>query len=202
MRYGDWLTLRPAPTVPELALHQADDLEGLWRATGAEAPPYWAFAWLGGQALARYVLDEPTLVRGRRVLDLASGSGLVALAAARAGAAGVTAVDIDPQAAVVTVANAAANGLGVLAATADLLDAPPPAVDLVLAADVLYDRAMAPRVLHWLRAATVAGVTVLLADPGRDFLPQSGLTEVASYVLEADLTLEGLRRRRVAIYRP
>ncbi len=197
--YASWLALQPAPAVPELLLHQADDMHGLWEATGSDAPPYWAFAWLGGQALARFVLDRPSLVAGRRVLDLATGSGIVALAAARAGATHVLAVDIDPVAALAVSANAAANDLAVETLTADLLDGPPPTVDVVLAADVLYARDMAPRILQWVRTGTAE---TYVSDPGRDYLPQTGMTEVAAYELEANLELEGVRRKRVRIFRP
>ncbi|HEY5335561.1 MAG TPA: 50S ribosomal protein L11 methyltransferase [Mycobacteriales bacterium] len=197
MRYASWLALVPAPTVPELLLHQADDMHGLWQEVGTEAPPFWAFAWLGGQALARHVLDHPSLVRGRRVLDLATGSGIVALAAARAGAAHVLAVDVDPLAGEAVLANADANGLTVEWACADVLGGPAPEVDVVLAADVLYDREMAPRVLAWLRRSAT---DVLISDPGRDYCPAHELTEVASYVLPADLELEGMRERRTRIF--
>ena len=196
--YASWLALVPAPAVPELLLHQSDDLQGLWSETRWEAPPYWAFAWLGGQALARYVLDHADVVRGRRVLDLATGSGIVALAAARAGAAHVLAVDVNPVAAQAVSANAAANDLTVETLTADLLDGPPADADVVLAGDVLYARDMAPRVLRWLRS----GPPAYVSDPGRDYLPQTGLTEVAAYELDADLELEGVRRKRVRVFRP
>lgn len=186
------------PNVPELLLHQADDIHELWAETGADGPPpYWAFAWLGGQALARHVLDRPQLVRGRRVLDLATGGGLVALAAALAGAASVLAVDVDPHAGEAVSANASANGLDVEWLCADVLDDPVPDVDVVLAADVLYDREMAPRVLAWLRRCHG---DVLVADPGRDYCPAHELTEVASYTLPADLALEGMRERRTRIF--
>src|SRR3954451_11630350 len=115
MQFASWLALEPVPFVPELLLHQADDMHALWEEvtsqTGQESPPYWAFPWLGGQALARYLLDDPSVVAGRRVLDLATGSGLVALAARRAGAAHVLANDIDPIAGEAVLANAAANSL-------------------------------------------------------------------------------------------
>ncbi|HWH27886.1 MAG TPA: 50S ribosomal protein L11 methyltransferase, partial [Mycobacteriales bacterium] len=139
------------PTVPELRLHLADDMDAAWQSLQRELddgelpPPFWAFAWVGGQALARYVLDAPAEVRGRRVLDLASGSGLCALAARRAGAGQVQAVDVDPVAGCAIGLNAAANGLDVDVVTADLLDEAPPDVDVVLAGDVFYDAAMAAR---------------------------------------------------------
>ncbi len=178
---------RPArpPLVPELELHLADDMERTWAGLQTElddttlAPPFWAFAWLGGQALARYVLDAPHEVAGRRVLDLATGSGLCALAARRAGATHVRAVDVDVLATVAARLNAQRNGLVVHVERDDVLDAPPPDVDLVLAGDVFYDAAMAERVQPWLLAASRAGVRVLVGDPDRHYLPRALLTERA-----------------------
>lgn len=212
LQYAAWLALEPAPSVPEVLLHQADDLQGLWEATGAPAPPYWAFAWLGGQALARYVLDHPEQVRGKRVLDLATGSGLVALAALHAGAVSVLAADIDPLAGEALAANMAANmaakdlpkepdptRTGPLTWTGvDLLDGPVPDVDVVLAGDVLYDRDMTPRVLAFLRRATVP---VLLGDPGRDYCPQEGVEEIGSYDLPTTRELEGVAVKRTRVLR-
>ena len=194
--HAPWLALQPAPSVPEVLLHQAEDLQGLWEATGAPAPPYWAFAWLGGQALARYVLDHPEHVRGRRVLDLATGSGLVALAALRAGASSVLGADTDPLAGQALAANAHANGLEVVWTGVDLLDGPVPDVDLVLAGDVLYDRDMTPRVLAFLRRAQAP---VLLGDPGRDYCPQEGVVEVAAYDLPTTRELEGVAVKRTRV---
>ncbi|KQS71533.1 methyltransferase [Modestobacter sp. Leaf380] len=186
--------VRP-PLVPEVALHLADDVAVLWQAmederesggTGpGEASPFWAAAWVGGQGLARYVLDTPGLVAGRTVLDLGSGSGLVAIAAALAGATRVLASDVDPYALAVTPLNAAANGVTVVEAVGDVLDGQPgegdlPAVDVVLAGDVFYDLRMADRVRPWLFTAWVGGATVLVGDPGRSQLPD-GLIEVAGY---------------------
>ncbi len=203
LQYASWLALEPSPSVPEVLLHQADDLQGLWEATGASAPPYWAFAWLGGQALARYVLDHPEQVCGKRVLDLATGSGLVALAALRAGAVSVLAADIDPLAGEAVAANAAANALDLRTGTltwtgVDLLDGSVPEVDVVLAGDVLYDRDMTPRVLTFLRRATVP---VLLGDPGRDYCPQDGVVEIAAYDLPTTRELEGVAVKRTRVLR-
>lgn len=194
--------LQAPPRVPELRLHLADEMTPLWQLTEAELgsavdgeqldPPYWAFAWAGGQAVARHLLDAPEEVRGRTVLDLASGSGLVALAALRAGAGASTAVDVDPLAGVAAELNAAANGLaGLTVVPHDLLDAPPPAVDLLTAGDVCYDRDMTARVLPWLRAAAAAGTRVLLGDPGRAYLPAEGLVRVAEYDVPTTADLEG-----------
>jgi predicted nicotinamide N-methyase len=189
--------LRPVPLVPEIRLHQADDLVSLWQRielasgqTGLD-PPFWAFAWAGGQALARYLLDHPQTVRGRHVIDLASGSGLVAIAAARAGAAAVTAYDIDPLAAAAIGANADANTVTVQAACADVLDgaldnddAPPDTVlaaDLILVADAFYQRELAARVMRFVARAHARGTSVLIGDFGRAYLPRDRLTSLATY---------------------
>jgi predicted nicotinamide N-methyase len=196
-----------APSVPELELLLADDMEHAWASLQAElddatlAPPFWAFAWLGGQALARYVLDVPAEVAGRRVLDLATGSGLCALAAARAGAARVEGVDVDPVAVAAARSNAERNGLDVVLTVQDVLDAPlPPDVDVVLAGDVFYDAAMAARVQPWLLAAHRQGARVLLGDPGRSYLPRALLTELVAYDLATTRDLEGVLVRTTRVY--
>ena len=195
-----------APVVPELRLHLADDMDHLWAdlqrelEDGELPPPFWAFAWLGGQAVARYVLDHPDEVAGRSVLDLATGSGLCALAARRAGAAAVTAVDVDHVAVAAVGLNAALNGLEVDARVADLLDEPPPAVDVLLAGDVFYDAEMSDRVQPWLLAAHRAGTRVLLGDPGRHYLPRALLVELAAYDVPTTRDLEGVEEKRVRVY--
>jgi predicted nicotinamide N-methyase len=196
MRFASWLALEPVPLVPELVLHQADDMHGLWQAVGGESPPYWAFPWLGGQALARYVLDTG-VVRGRSVLDLATGCGLVAIAALRAGARSVLASDLDALAGEAVAANAAANGVVVPFTTDDLVDALP-AVDVVLAGDVLYEKGLAERVLGALES--FEGVA-LLGDPGRDYFPFGRLTEVASYDVPTTRELEGVVVKTTRVYR-
>lgn len=195
--YASWLALEPVPFVPEVLLHQADDMHALWEAVGTTAPPYWAFPWLGGQALARYVLDNASQVLGKRVLDLATGSGLVAIAALKAGARSVLAADIDPLTEQAVAANAAANKVAVMWTGLDLLEGPVPHVDVVLAGDVLYEREMASRVLVWLRTFTG---TVLLGDPGRDYLPQSGLVEQKAYEIATTRELEGVPVKRVRVF--
>jgi predicted nicotinamide N-methyase len=181
-------------------------MEGAWSGLQVELddgdlpPPFWAFAWLGGQAVARHVLDHADLVRGRRVLDLATGSGLCALAAVLAGAARVTAVDVDPFAAVAAELNAALNGLHVDVLCADLLDDPPPEVDVVLAGDVFYDAVMSERVQPWLLAARRAGTTVLVGDPGRHYLPRALCTELASVDVPTTRALEGVDVKTVRVY--
>ena len=169
--------LGPVPEVAEIRLYLADDVIGLWQRTedefGADQPPpFWAFAWPGGQALARYVLDHPGLVAGRQVLDLGSGSGLVAIAAAKAGAAAVTASEVDPLAVAAIGLNARANGVPALAIAGDVLDGDGSGADVVLAADVWYSRPLAERVLGFLDRVTARGASVLAGDIGRAFLPR------------------------------
>ena len=196
---------RPA-AVPELELHLADDMEDAWTSLQSELddatlpPPFWAFAWLGGQAVARYVLDTPAEVAGRRVLDLATGSGLCALAAARAGAARVEGVDVDPVAVAAARLNAEHNRLVVETSLRDVLVEPPPQVDVVLAGDVFYDAAMAEQVQPWLLAAHRGGVRVLLGDPGRHYLPRALLTELAAYDLATTRELEGVLVKTTRVY--
>ena len=193
----------PVPFVPELTLHQADEPIALWESTEADGateqpPPFWAFAWAGGQALARYVLDNPGLVAGRTVLDLATGSGLVAVAAARAGAARVVANDIDPLSLAATATNAAANDVRVELAEGDLLDSDDP-YDVILAGDVCYSRDMVARVLPFLRRAAARGSLVLLGDPGRAYLP-AGLTERAAWDIPVAESLESVPVRRTKVW--
>ncbi len=191
--------LRDIDGVPGIRLHLADDVETLWPATEAAlgidgAPiPFWAFAWAGGLALARHVLEHPDVVEGARVMDFATGSGLVAIAAARAGAAEVIAADIDPFAEVAVALNARANGVHVGYTGHDLLDGPPPAVDVLLAADTWYEGPLAERALPWLRAAAASGIRVLVGDPGRRYLPDpaaTGLTVLARYEVRTTTVLE------------
>jgi predicted nicotinamide N-methyase len=176
---------RPA-LVPELQLHVVDDVVALWEAMEqemgpAEEPPFWAAAWPGGQALARYVLDHPEVVEGRSVLDLGAGSGLVAVAALRAGARFVVASDPDPYSATAVAVNAETNRVGPVPVVGDILDDEPPDVDVVLAGDVCYDRAMTERVLPFLGRAWLNGAAVLLGDPGRKYVPREGLLAAAAY---------------------
>ena len=190
--------------VPELVLHQADDPIGLWEMGEGEyrseqPPPFWAFAWAGGQALARYVLDHPDLVAGRRVLDLASGSGLVAIAAARAGAAHVRAVDIDPLAMAAIELNAAANAVTITAELADLLDGSADA-DVVLAGDVFYSAAMAARVHAFLRRAVRDGARALVGDPDRAFRPRGQLRLLATMDVPVPHALESTHVKPTSIW--
>lgn len=200
----------PASLVPELRLHLATEVTPLWQATEATLaqhnlpPPYWAFAWPGGQALTRHILDHPELVRGRRVLDFAAGCGIAAIAAARCGAA-ATAAEIDAVAAAAMAMNAALNHVTVRVVAADVTarDVAEAAQDwdLVLAGDVFYERPMAERVWPWLRGLARHGVTVLVADPGRNYLPASGLDELARYIVPTSRDLEDGEARETRVYR-
>ena len=163
-------------------------------------PPYWAFAWAGGQAVARYVLDHPQEVRGRSVLDLAAGSGLCGIAAAMAGARSVLASDIDLFCEAAIALNAAENRVAVAYTDRDLLEEDPPAVDVVLAGDVGYEFTMAKRLFDWLRRAHDRGARVLVGDPGRMYLPREQLTEVAAYDIPTTPELEEVAFRRSAVY--
>ncbi len=185
-----------ASLVPEIKLHLATEVVTLWQATEATLaatglpPPYWAFAWPGGQAIARHVLDTPRLVAGRRVLDLAAGCGIAAVAAARGGAHTVSASEIDRFALAAIVLNARLNGVAVAALDRDVLDDPPGDWDTVLAGDLCYERPMADRVATWIKAQARSGVTVLMGDPGRAYKPADGLAEVARYVVPTSRDLE------------
>lgn len=190
---------RPA-VVPEVVLHLTDDIVALWKVTGEDAPPpFWAVAWLGGQALARYLLDNPAEVAGRTVLDLGTGSGLVAIAARLAGASRVLAADIDPFCLTAVTLNAERNSVEVQVTLEDLLLADPPAVDVILAGDVWYERELADRVTTWLGRSSAR---VLLGDPGRAYLPQAGWTELAAYDIPTTRDLEGVTTKRVRVFSP
>jgi predicted nicotinamide N-methyase len=190
--------------VPEVWLLVATDVVALWEAIEAERgvaptePPFWAAAWPGGQALARYVLDSPEVVTGRSVLDLGSGSGLVAVAAALAGADRVVASEIDPFGHTAIAVNAELNGVGPVTVVGDVLGEPPPPVDVVLAGDVCYDREMSDRVLPWLEAARAQGADVYLGDPGRPYVPTGRLTAVATFEVP---DTEGPHFRRTTVWR-
>ena len=210
-RYADFVRSQTAPTrtplVPELTLYLATEVTPLWEATEAEMsenglpPPFWAFAWPGGQALARLILDRPECVRGKPVLDFAAGCGVGALAAAKSGATTVTASEIDPFAAAAIRLNAEANGLTVDVTLDDVLAAPPPASGVILAGDVCYERPMAERVFAWLTQAAKKGTEVLLADPGRAYLPKSGLAELARYEVPTLLDVESRASMNPVVYR-
>jgi predicted nicotinamide N-methyase len=189
-------TISTPPLVPEVPLRLATEVTPIWQATEETLarrglpPPYWAFAWAGGQALARYLLDHPEVVTGRRVLDFGSGSGLVAIAAAKAGAALVLAAEIDPFAAAAIAANAALNDVCVAVTTDEQLGGTDPPWEVITAGDVCYEREMADRVTAWLRVWAGSGRLVLLGDPGRAYLPTAGLVERGRYVVPTSRELE------------
>jgi predicted nicotinamide N-methyase len=202
--------LRPVPHVPQIVLHVADEAIPLWDKTEDELgtmglpPPYWAFAWAGGQALARYVLDHAERIAGRRVLDLASGSGLVAIAAAQAGAAPVVAADIDPFAASAIELNAAANHVRVEVLLTDLLNLTPPQTlryDVILVGDFFYERTTSQRALAFLERYAALGATVLIGDPGRAYLPKARLTRLHEYDVPVTRELEDFDIKRTAVWR-
>jgi predicted nicotinamide N-methyase len=198
--------LGPVPGLEEIRLHLADEVLSLWRSVQLEtkdpdaALPYWAFAWAGGLAVASYLRDHPEAVAGRRVLDLASGSGLCAIAAMRAGATAVTGVDIDEFAAAAIGLNARANRCRVAAVRRDVLDEEPPDADIILAGDCWYDATLAGRVLPWLRRARERGIDVLVGDPGRPYLPTADLVELASYDVRTTTELEDLELKRGLVF--
>jgi len=198
--------LQAVPHAPEISLWLADEITPLWRLTEEELgemglpPPFWAFAWAGGQALARWLLDHPDQVAGKRVIDLATGSGLVAVAAMKAGAVSVLAADIDPFCAAAVAANARSNGVEIAFTDANLLDAPPPPVDLICAGDVFYEKPMAEAVLVWLKQAQANGTRVIVGDPGRTYFPKSGLTLLAEYTVPTTRELEDQEVKRSRVW--
>lgn len=194
------------PLTPEIRLHLATEITPIWEATEAALarmnlpPPYWAFAWAGGQALTRFLLDHPDWVKGKRVLDFAAGSGLSAIGAAKAGAASVQAAEIDDYAIAAIALNARINDVTIELVRDDLLGAEP-RWDVVLAGDVCYERPMAERVIAWFRALAGRGVAILMGDPGRAYLPQSGLVELARYQVPTSLELEDRTARETIVWR-
>ncbi len=195
--------LSHAPLVPEIKLYLATEVVPLWRATEDELarmgvpPPYWAFAWAGGQALARYLLDNPGLCAGKRVLDIGSGSGLVALAAHKAGAAAVLAADIDGFACAAIQLNAAVNGCAIATAQDDVIGAQGD-WDIILVGDLFYERPLAERLLAWLAAM---GKPALLGDPGRSYFPKTGVVKLVSYTVPTSRDLEDRESRETGVYR-
>ena len=199
--------LQRPPHVPEVELHLADEITPIWKLTEEALseiglpPPFWAFAWAGGQALARYILDRPDVVAGRRVVDFASGSGIVGIAAMKAGAADVLAADIDPFCGPALALNAAANRVAVDFTPDNLLDAPPPAwAEVILAGDICYEKPMTDRVMAWLAVAKAQGSTVLIGDPGRSYFPKSRLTKLAEYQVPTTRELEDFEVKRTAVW--
>jgi predicted nicotinamide N-methyase len=199
--------LRPVPGLEAVRLHLADEVLPLWRAVQVEtddpdaALPYWAFAWAGGLAIARYLREHPEAVAGRRIFDMASGSGLCAIAAIQAGASAATAADIDAFSAVATHLNARANDCRVTILSRDVLDEEePPDADTILVGDAWYEPRLAERVLPWLQRARARGIAVLVGDPGRRYLPTDGLDELARYEVRTTTELEDLDRKEGRVY--
>ena len=198
--------LLAVPHAPEIVLHLADEATELWEKTEEELgqiglpPPFWAFAWAGGQALARYVLDHPVTVRGLRVLDVATGSGLVAIAAAKVGAASVTAVDIDAFCEAAVALNARENGVTVAAETRDPTGSDD-GWDVILAGDICYERSMTAAMMDWLGPIASTGRTILIGDPGRTYLPKDRLVRLAEYEVPVTRALEDLEIKRTSVWR-
>jgi predicted nicotinamide N-methyase len=194
------------PACPEISLHLASEITPLWHATEQFldrhnlAPPFWAFPWVGGQALARHLLDHPDLVAGRSVLDFAAGCGIVAIAAARAGATAVTACEIDAMALTAILLNAAANDASVIVTDEDVLGREDCPWQVILAGDVCYERPMADKVFAWMRRCAARGAMILLADPGRAYMPKTGLMRLATMSVACSLELEDRESREVGIY--
>lgn len=198
--------LQAVPHAPEISLWLADEITPLWRLTEEELgemglpPPFWAFAWAGGQALARWLLDHPQEVAGRRVLDFAAGSGLVGVAAMKAGADSCLCADIDPFCQAAVAANAASNGVTLDFESRDMLSAPPPDVDVICAGDICYEKPMTEAVLAWLGQARDRGVRVLIGDPGRTYFPRQGLDFLAEYRVPTTRELEDQEIKRSSVW--
>ena len=199
--------LQTAPLVPEIKLHLADERAPLWSKTQRDlwddgiVLPYWAFAWAGGQALARLLLDEPERVRGKRVLDFASGSAISGIAAMMAGASYVLAADIDPLAAIAAQMNAEANGVAVDTSTDDLVGTSLTDFDVIIAGDICYEQSVAERVRDWLGAEARQGREVLIGDPGRTFLPRTDLEPVIGYGVKSSRDLDDTDVRNARVWR-
>jgi predicted nicotinamide N-methyase len=199
--------LETPPLVPEVKLHLASEVVPLWEATEEELaeqglpPPFWAFAWAGGQALARYLLDHPEVVRGKRVLDFAAGSGLQGIAARLAGAASVEAAEIDAFACAACRLNAAANGVDITISAEDIVGSGNPGWDVVLAGDVCYERPAAERIVAWLRGLSTDDCLVLMGDPGRTYLPRQGLERIIAYSVKTSRELEDTDLRNAVVWK-
>lgn len=194
------------PLVPEIRLHLAEESLPIWQKTEEELgemnvpPPYWAFAWAGGQALARYLLDNPAVVATKSVIDLGTGSGLTAIAAKRAGAAAVLAADIDALAVAAVRINAALNGVAVETTTEDLLAARPRSADVVLVGDLFYERELAARVTAYIERAVAEGAHVLIGDPQRSYFPRGRFRLAAEYQVPVTRELEDAEIKRTAVW--
>ena len=200
-------SLMTPPLVPEVQLYLAHEAVPLWQKTEEELgelglpPPFWAFAWAGGQALARHVLDHPDIVRGKRVIDLASGSGLVGIAAMKAGAASVLAADIDAFSVEAIVLNAEVNGVSLEATSRDLLEQPAQGCDVILVGDLFYEKGLAAKVFAWLEEAEGRGIVTLIGDPGRSYLPREKLKKLGEYKVQVTRDLEDAEVKLTSVWR-
>ncbi len=198
--------LQAVPHTPEISLWLADEVTPIWRMTEEELgeiglpPPFWAFAWAGGQGLSRWLLDHPAEVGGKSVIDFATGSGLVGIAAMKAGASSVIGADIDPFCASAVALNAEANGVQMGFTDRNLLDQPPPRVDVICAGDVCYEKPMTERVLAWLGEARANGTRVLIGDPHRTYFPKGGLEFLAEYQVPTTRELEDFAIKRSSVW--
>jgi predicted nicotinamide N-methyase len=198
--------LTSPPHTPEIELYLADEITPIWRMTEDELgqiglpPPFWAFAWAGGQALARYLLDHPAEVKGKRVFDVGTGSGLVAIAAMKAGATSATGADIDGFCAAAVSLNCRANGVEISFGQRDPLAVPPPTADVICAGDIFYEQPLADRAMAWLAAARGGGARILLGDPGRSYFPRTGLVKLAEYSVETTRELEDAEVKKTAVW--
>jgi predicted nicotinamide N-methyase len=198
--------LKAPPHTPEIELYLADEITPIWRMTEDELgqiglpPPFWAFAWAGGQALARYLLDHPAEVKGKSVLDVGTGSGLVAIAAMKAGARSAAGADIDGFCAAAVELNARVNAVEVGFGQRDPLSLPAPVVDVICAGDIFYEQPLSDRAMNWLAMARNRGVRVLLGDPGRSYFPKSGLVKLAEYSVETTREIEDAEVKKTAVW--
>lgn len=201
----DNTTIGTPPLVPEIRLHMADEVIPLWRKIETETgitnppPPYWAFAWAGGQALARYVLDHPEIVAGKSVLDFGAGSGLIGLAAMQAGATSVLCADIDPFADAATERNGSLNGLNAHTTADNVIGQT--GWQVILVGDMCYERPLAERLTGWLRSEVTKGVFVLIGDPGRNYFPKNGVEKLQEYTVPTPRDLEDRDVRQTGIFR-
>lgn len=199
--------LHEPPLVPEVKLHLASEIVPIWQMTEEELeksglpPPFWAFAWAGGQALSRYILDHPEIVRGKRVLDFGSGSGMIGISAMKANATSVLAADIDPFAAASIHLNAEVNGVSLDVTTDDIVGSPNQGWDVILIGDMCYERPLAERIEKWVHSLVDGGATALIGDPGRTYLPKSGLEKLISYAVKTTRELEDTDVRNTSVWR-
>lgn len=199
--------LHEPPLIPEIRLHLATEIVPIWQMTEEELeksglpPPFWAFAWAGGQALSRYILDNPAVVSGKSVLDFGSGSGLIGIAAAKSGGKPVLCADIDVFAVAAITLNAASNNVDIQATAKDLVGVENRGWDVILVGDMCYERPLAERIEAWLRRLAGEGVEVLIGDPGRTYLPKSGLEKLVSYAVKTTRELEDTDVRNTSVWR-